>query len=55
MPFRGQNSACQREFALWSGVLTGEGKSLRDFASLFCRRFDFWITVLGKTDFSMLH
>ncbi|KAG5561797.1 hypothetical protein RHGRI_004743 [Rhododendron griersonianum] len=54
LPFRGQNSACQREFSLWSGVLTGEGKSL-SFSSRFRRRFGFWITELGKTDFSVLH
>ncbi|KAI8568898.1 hypothetical protein RHMOL_Rhmol02G0236400 [Rhododendron molle] len=28
VPFCGQNSACQREFAFWSGVLTDEGNSL---------------------------
>ncbi|KAI8535035.1 hypothetical protein RHMOL_Rhmol10G0143800 [Rhododendron molle] len=62
LPFRSQNSACQREFAIWSGVhaiWSGvhacEGKSLCVFSSRFRRRCGFWTTVLGKTGFTVLH
>ncbi|KAI8564349.1 hypothetical protein RHMOL_Rhmol03G0173900 [Rhododendron molle] len=54
VPFRGQNSACQREFAFWSGVLTDEGNSLCVFCFVVSPAIGVWITVLGKIDFSVL-